>query len=84
MDKLIQQRLHEELTKADVKEIVKSEINGNALKKKVVDIISKEVKGNKHLEDKVVDITKNVLTQLYKQLWMKRNFWTSGLKNNAV
>ena len=84
MDKLIRQRLHEELTKADVKAIVKSEINGNALKKKVVDIISKEVKGNKHLEDKVVDITRNVLTQLYKQLWMKRNFWTSGLKNNPV
>jgi len=84
MKNLIKHRLHEELTKADVKSIVKSELNGNDLKNKVVDIINKEVKGNKHLEDKVVDITKNVLTQLYKQLWVKRNFWKSGLKNSVA
>lgn len=82
MKELIKKRLHEELTRADVKEIVKSEFNGNALKTKVIDIINKEIKGNKHLEDKVVDITSNVLTQLYKQLWVKRSFWKSGLNNN--
>ena len=83
MKEFIKQKLREELTKADVKEIVKSEFNSNALKTKVVDIINKEIRGNKHLEDKVVDITSNVLTQLYKQLWVKRSFWKQGLNNNA-
>jgi len=36
------------------------------------------------LEDKVVDITRNVLTQLYKQLWVKRAFWRNGLSNKSV
>ena len=84
MNELIKKRLHEELTKSDVKDIVKQEFNTNVLKNKVIEIINQQVKGNKALEDKVVDITKNVLTQLYKQLWVKRNFWKSGLKNSVA
>jgi hypothetical protein len=35
------------------------------------------------LEDKIVDITKNVITQLYKTLWTKRGFWRNDLKNKS-
>jgi hypothetical protein len=38
-------------------------------------------KNNKELEDKVVEITKNVLTQLYKTLWTKRGLWQNNLTN---
>ena len=38
----------------------------------------------KYLEDKVVDITRNVLTQLYKNLWVKRAFWRNNLSNKSV
>lgn len=83
MSDFIKKRLHEELTKADVKSIVNQEIGSNMLKNKVIEIINQQIRGNKNLEDKVVNITSNVLTQLYKQLWTKRNFWKSGLKNSA-
>ena len=83
MKNFIQQRLHEELTKADVKDVIKQELNSNFLKTKVEDIVKKHISNNPQLEDKVVDITSNVLTQLYKQLWVKRSFWKSGLKNSA-
>jgi hypothetical protein len=33
--------------------------------------------------EKVVEITTNVLTQLYKNLWIKRNFWKTGLTNKS-
>ena len=39
---------------------------------------------DKELEDMVVDITKNVLTQLYKTLWIKRNFWKTTLTNKST
>jgi hypothetical protein len=41
------------------------------------------VKDNKDFENKVVDITRNVLVQLYKQLWTRRSFWVNDLKNSA-
>jgi hypothetical protein len=53
------------------------------LEKKVADIVKKETKTEAELEDFVVDVTKNVLTQLYKTFWTKRNFWKSSLKNKA-
>lgn len=74
--------------KNDIKSLVKKEIkdfldlnrNGD-FEKKVEDIIKNNFKNNKDLEKHIVDITKNVLVQLYKNLWTKRNFWVSDLKN---
>lgn len=83
MDKSIRQRVHEELTKADKSEMKTHVLSSKELDKKIEKIIKQNLKNNKELEDKVVDITKNVLTQLYKALWVKRNFWKSGLKNRA-
>jgi len=74
MKPYLKQRLHEELTKSDKTEI----------EKMVNAAIKKAIKDDKALEDKVVDITKNVLTQLYKTLWTRRSFWKSTLKNKKA
>ena len=82
MKELIKQKLNEAaLTKADVKDEVSSQLDSNPIKKKIEDIITTKIKGNKELEDKIVDITKNVLTQLYKTLWTKKSFWRDSLSN---
>ena len=74
--------------KSDIKSIVKKEIKdfldlnrSGDLEKKVEDIIKKKFKNDKDIEKYIVEITKNVLVQLYKNLWTKRNFWSNDLKN---
>ena len=70
MKELIRLKLNEAaLTKSDVKDEVSNQLDSNPIKKKIEDIVSAKIKGDKALEDKVVDITKNVLTQLYKTLY---------------
>lgn len=77
----IKNRLNEDLTKSDVSKEVKIFMDTKTFNDKVEKIIKDKIKNDKELEDKVVDITKNVLTQLYKTLWNKRNFWQSSLSN---
>lgn len=87
MRDLLKNRLHEELTKADkeeIKDMITKAMDSSEVKSTVEKMVKDQIKGNKALEDKVVDITKNVLTQLYKTLWVKRNFWKSTLKNKAA
>ena len=79
----IKHKLTEELTKADVSKEVKIYLDSNEFKAKVEKIVKDRIKNDKELEDKVVDITKNVLTQLYKTLWVRRGMWRSELKNKA-
>ena len=75
MKDLIRKRLNETaLTKSDVKDEVKSQMDSNAIKKKIEDIVKNKIKDDKDLEDKVVEISKNVLTQLFKALWVKRAY----------
>ena len=81
MRQFIKYRLNEELTKADVKQEIDSAINSKSLEDRVSSIVKKHLKDNKELEDQMVDITKNVITQLYKTLWTKRGIWRSQLKN---
>ena len=82
MKELIKQRLNEvALTKSDVKDEVSNQLDSNPIKKKIEDIVSAKIKGDKALEDKVVDIVKNVLTQLYKTLYTKKGFWKDNLSN---
>lgn len=50
---------------------------------KIEKIIKDKLKSNKELEDKIVDITKNVLTQLYKTLWVRRGMWRDTLSNKS-
>jgi len=52
-------------------------------KRKIELIVKDRIKNEKELDDKVVEITKNVLTQLYKTLWTKRGFWKSNVSNKS-
>lgn len=83
--------LNEELTstdKNDIKSMIKKEIKDFLtlnrsidFEKKVADIIKDKIKSDKDVEKYFVDVTKNVLIQLYKSLWLRRGFWTNDLKN---
>ena len=76
--------INEDLTKSAVDKQIKAYMNSADLKKKVEKIVKDRIKNEKELEDRVVNITKNVITQLYKALWVKRGFWRSMLKNQAA
>jgi hypothetical protein len=85
MKDLIRQRLHEEyMTKTDTKSEIKKYMDSSEFKSKIEKIVKDRIKKDKELEDKVVEITRNVLTQLYKTLWTKRAFWRGGLSNKSV
>lgn len=73
-----------DLTKAEVNKMIKKQFNSSDFKSKVEKIIKNKIQNEKYLEDKVVDITRNVLTQLYKNLWVKRAFWRNNLSNKSV
>ena len=83
MKDLIRHKLNEEIKKSDVKSEIKKYMDSSEFKSKVEKIVKDRIKNEKALEDKVVDITRNVLTQLYKQLWIKRTFWKNGLSNKS-
>jgi hypothetical protein len=75
------ENVNEELNKSDVSKEIKVYMDTADFKNKIEKIVKDKLKNNKELEDKVVDITGNVLTQLYKTLWTKRGFWKTGLSN---
>jgi len=84
-DKRLKQIISESLTKTDEAKIgvmIRKEIKdafGSDLEKKVLKILEKELKGTK-FRKKIVDINKDVLVQLHKELWMRRQFWLTALK----
>lgn len=78
----------EALTQTDKSEIekiarkeVKDAIDDAKFKKKIKDIMDDEHK-SRDFEKKLVEVSKNVLVQLFKQLYNKRSTWTSGLSND--
>jgi hypothetical protein len=83
MKDIIKQRLNEEFGKKDVTKEISTFMDSKSFKDKVEKIVKDKIKSDKELEDKVVEITTNVLTQLYKTLWTKRGFWRNDLKNKA-
>ena len=84
-DKRLKQIISEALTKTDEAKIgvmIRKEIKdafGSDLEKKVLKILEKELKGTKFRKN-IVDINKDVLVQLHKELWMRRQFWLTALK----
>lgn len=76
-------KINEELKKSDVDKSIKTYISGSEFKDKIEKIVKDRIKNEKELEDKVVEITKNVITQLYKTLWTKRSFWANNLSNKS-
>jgi hypothetical protein len=83
MDKSIKKILRENLNKSDVNKEIKNYIDTAEFKTKIEKIIKDRIKNEKGLEDKIVDITKNVLVQLYKTLWTKRSTWKDNLTNTS-
>ena len=77
-------KINENLTKSDVSKEIKVYMDTNTFKDKIEKIVKDKIKNDKELEDKVVEITKNVLTQLYKTLWVKRGMWRDTLSNKSV
>tara|TARA_R110000803_G_scaffold5634_2_gene18556 strand:- start:6157 stop:6429 length:273 start_codon:yes stop_codon:yes gene_type:complete len=84
MDKL-EKIISESFTKTDENNIgvmIRKEIKkafGTDLEKKVSKIIKNELKGSKFKKE-IVEINKDVLVQLYKELWMRRQFWLTAIK----
>lgn len=77
-------KINENLTKSDVSKEIKVYMDTNTFKAKIEKIVKDKIKNDKELEDKVVEITKNVLTQLYKTLWVRRGMWRDTLSNKSV
>ena len=77
--------IKEALTQTDKKEIgvmIRKEIKdafGSNLESKVENIVKKQLKGSQFEKD-VVRISKDVLEQLYRELWMRRQFWKNAIK----
>jgi hypothetical protein len=76
--------LFEELSKTDknqIEKMIKSEIKDlidKDLEKTVLNLLKKELNG-KDMENKMSEISKEVLVSLYKTLWLKRNFWVNNI-----
>ena len=79
----IDKKINEEVSKTEISKEVKVYLNSDEFKAKIEKIIKDKLKNNTELEDKVVEITRNVLTQLYKTLWVKRGVWRNNLTNKS-
>ena len=71
------------MAKEDIKKELSVYLKSKDFEDKINKIVKDKIKTDKALEDKVVEITKNVLTQLYKTLWVKRSIWKNNLSNKG-
>lgn len=65
-DKRIRQIIREELTKNDVNNIVQSKLSSHL--------------NSNELKKKVKEITADVVSNLFKILWQRDNFWKGSVK----
>jgi len=70
-------------SKENISKEVTIYMDSNEFKTKIERIVKDKLKNNRELEDKVVEITRNVITQLYKTLWTKRSVWKNNLTNKS-
>lgn len=83
MKDIIKNKLNETFSKTEKDEINKETtafISSKDFEKKIEKIITQKLKNNKELEDKITEITKDVITKVYKALWQKASFWKSAIK----
>lgn len=73
--------INENLTKSDITKEIKVYMDSKTFNDKVSKIVKDRLKDEKELEDKIVEITRNVISQLYKTLWTKRATWMNNLSN---
>jgi tryptophanyl-tRNA synthetase len=76
-------KITENTSKSEISKEVKIYLDSKEFKSKIEKIVKDRLKDDKELEDKMVEISKNVITQLYKTLWTRRSFWRSNLSNKA-
>jgi hypothetical protein len=76
-------KINEELTKSDISKELKVYMNTSEFKTKIEKIVKDKLKNDKELEDKIVEITGNVISSLYKTLWNKRGLWQNNLSNKS-
>lgn len=75
------------LTNTDVKEIekiVKKEIKSFLETTQAHNIVVKMIQdelGTKNIDSKIVDLSTKVVVELFKTLWLRKNFWEAPLKN---
>lgn len=79
MKNFIKNKLNEELTKKDVKGEISVYIDSKTFEDKISKIIKDRIKKDREIEDKIVEITKDVIANLYKTLWIKKNTWSSNI-----
>jgi hypothetical protein len=79
----MKKKLNENMTKSDVNKEIKTYLDTKDFESRISKIIRDRINKDKEIEDKVVEITKNVLIQLYKTLWTKRSFWKDNLSNKS-
>ena len=84
----ISQAAKNSVSKSDVEQIAKKSIKtymeagrNFELESRIKAVVHQMTKSDKDFENKIVEITRNVLVQLYKSLWTKRSFWSGDLKN---
>ena len=81
-ENIIKKRLNESFTSED-KDQIKSEViktlKSSDLKDIISTIVAKELKNNKDLEKEVLTISKHVLSQLIKNLWVKTDTLLSNI-----
>jgi Ni,Fe-hydrogenase III component G len=70
-------------TKSDINKQVKIYMDSSEFKAKIEKIVKDKLKNEKEIEDKMVEISKNVLSQLFKTLWVKRTTWKNNLTNKS-
>lgn len=83
MESSKKKNIDENLDKSDVTREIKNYLDTKAFKATIEKIVKDRLRNDKELDDKVVEITKNVLTQLYKTLWVKRGIWRNNLSNKS-
>ena len=66
LDNKIYQIINEEMTKSEVTSLIKNKIDSNL--------------SSKEFEKKVKEITSSVISELFKILWQRNNFWKDGVK----
>lgn len=74
-------KINEQPANSDVDKGIKNYMNSSEFKNKIEKIVKDRLKNDADLQDEIVAITRNVLTQLYKTLWIKRSFWVGNLTN---
>lgn len=68
------------MDKADVKSIVKDEINkfvDDSLDNEIKKVLSKS---NSRTRDELINTIRNAFDSVYRTLWQKKDFWQQGIK----